>query len=122
MKSFVKYLPTLGWSFWFSDYVFLKRSFEQDKHCLQAATKQWVSYDFPWMVRLLSALLFKWFGLINISSFVGYFVCRRYSVHRGEASEKLRICKQNGIAQIEISPDASNKGIQLDYERNQKSW
>ncbi|XP_062505493.1 1-acyl-sn-glycerol-3-phosphate acyltransferase delta-like [Corticium candelabrum] len=54
MKSFVKYLPTLGWSFWFSDYVFLKRSFAQDKHCLQAATKQWVSYDFPWMVILFA--------------------------------------------------------------------
>jgi lysophosphatidic acid acyltransferase/lysophosphatidylinositol acyltransferase len=54
MKSFVKYLPTLGWSFWFSDYAFLKRTFDQDHAHLIESTKQWISYQFPWTICLFS--------------------------------------------------------------------
>ncbi|KAJ9443938.1 1-acyl-sn-glycerol-3-phosphate acyltransferase 3, partial [Diplonema papillatum] len=34
MKSFTKYLPILGWSWYFADYVFLDRSWNKDESTL----------------------------------------------------------------------------------------
>jgi lysophosphatidic acid acyltransferase / lysophosphatidylinositol acyltransferase len=33
-KSTLKYIPILGWSFWFAEYIFLKRVWETDKNLL----------------------------------------------------------------------------------------
>ncbi|XP_062505884.1 1-acyl-sn-glycerol-3-phosphate acyltransferase delta-like isoform X2 [Corticium candelabrum] len=47
-KDFAKYLPTMGWNFWFSEFAFLKRKFEADHSRLAEAARCWNSYDFPW--------------------------------------------------------------------------
>ncbi|GJT62721.1 1-acyl-sn-glycerol-3-phosphate acyltransferase 2-like protein [Tanacetum coccineum] len=35
MKKSSKFLPVIGWSMWFSEYLFLKRSWAKDESCLQ---------------------------------------------------------------------------------------
>jgi len=34
MKSSTKYVPIIGWSFWFAEYIFLNRIWEKDKELL----------------------------------------------------------------------------------------
>jgi lysophosphatidic acid acyltransferase / lysophosphatidylinositol acyltransferase len=34
MKQATKYLPLMGWSFWFAEYIFLNRIWETDKKLL----------------------------------------------------------------------------------------
>lgn len=45
MKKSAKFLPVVGWSMWFSDYVFLERSWARDEITLKLGL-QWLN-DFP---------------------------------------------------------------------------
>jgi 1-acyl-sn-glycerol-3-phosphate acyltransferase len=36
----------IGWSMWFSDYVFLERSWGKDERILQVRILQWMSHEF----------------------------------------------------------------------------
>ncbi|VVB00589.1 unnamed protein product [Arabis nemorensis] len=45
MKKEAKYLPIIGWSMWFSDYIFLERNWAQDENTLKAGFKR--LEDFP---------------------------------------------------------------------------
>lgn len=45
MKKEAKYLPIIGWSMWFSDYIFLERSWDKDEKTLEAGFKRFE--DFP---------------------------------------------------------------------------
>ncbi|CAN7105034.1 unnamed protein product [Brassica rapa subsp. narinosa] len=45
MKKEAKYLPIIGWSMWFSDYIFLERSWDKDEKTLTAGFKRFE--DFP---------------------------------------------------------------------------
>ncbi|CAH8255267.1 unnamed protein product [Arabidopsis lyrata] len=45
MAKEAKYLPIIGWSMWFSDYIFLERSWAKDENTLKAGFKR--LEDFP---------------------------------------------------------------------------
>ncbi|KAL1197995.1 1-acyl-sn-glycerol-3-phosphate acyltransferase 3 [Cardamine amara subsp. amara] len=45
MKKEAKYLPIIGWSMWFSDYIFLERNWAKDENTLKAGFKR--LEDFP---------------------------------------------------------------------------
>jgi 1-acyl-sn-glycerol-3-phosphate acyltransferase len=40
MKQSTKFLPVIGWSMWFSDYVFLARNWARDEHTLKTGFKR----------------------------------------------------------------------------------
>ncbi len=43
-KSSLKYIPILGWSFWFAEYIFLKRVWETDQKLLIRDLKNIFNY------------------------------------------------------------------------------
>lgn len=57
-KSFVKddlrYMPVLGWLFYFGEFVFLKRKWEEDKQNLASSIDLLMNYNFPVMLFLLA--------------------------------------------------------------------
>eukprot|EP00755_Sulcionema_specki_P015792 Sspe_Gene.9890::Locus_3325_Transcript_3_3_Confidence_0.600_Length_3071::g.9890::m.9890/K13523/AGPAT3_4; lysophosphatidic acid acyltransferase / lysophosphatidylinositol acyltransferase len=56
MKSFSKFLPILGWSWWFVEYIFLVRDWSEDKAVLQRTFKSLNGFpsDLPFWVALFA--------------------------------------------------------------------
>ncbi|GKU94050.1 hypothetical protein SLEP1_g7587 [Rubroshorea leprosula] len=52
MKSAVKFLPIIGWSMWFSDYVFLERSWAKDEETLKSGFKRLEDFPMPFWLAL----------------------------------------------------------------------
>ncbi|GLU19356.1 hypothetical protein SLE2022_356110 [Rubroshorea leprosula] len=52
MKSAVKFLPIIGWSMWFSDYVFLERSWAKDEETLKSGLKRLEDFPMPFWLAL----------------------------------------------------------------------
>lgn len=50
MKKSASYVPIIGWSMWFSEYIFLARKWESDKTTMEAAFKKLRDFPRPmWM-------------------------------------------------------------------------
>ncbi|XP_021894090.1 1-acyl-sn-glycerol-3-phosphate acyltransferase 3-like [Carica papaya] len=52
MKKEAKYLPIIGWSMWFSDYVFLERNWAKDESTLKASFKNLENFPMPFWLAL----------------------------------------------------------------------
>jgi len=52
MKKEVKCLPIIGWSMWFSDYVFLERSWAKDEGTLQSGFRKLEDFSLPFWLAL----------------------------------------------------------------------
>ncbi|XP_007015031.2 PREDICTED: 1-acyl-sn-glycerol-3-phosphate acyltransferase 3 [Theobroma cacao] len=52
IKRSAKFLPIIGWSMWFSDYVFLERSWAKDKETLKFGFKQLEDFPMPFWLAL----------------------------------------------------------------------
>ncbi|KAG6792851.1 hypothetical protein POTOM_002010 [Populus tomentosa] len=52
MKKEAKVLPIIGWSMWFSDYVFLERSWGKDERTLQSGFERLVDFPMPFWLAL----------------------------------------------------------------------
>ncbi|KAJ6299448.1 hypothetical protein OIU76_020419 [Salix suchowensis] len=52
MKNEAKVLPIIGWSMWFSDYVFLERSWGKDERTLQTGFEQLADFPMPFWLAL----------------------------------------------------------------------
>ncbi|XP_028062133.1 1-acyl-sn-glycerol-3-phosphate acyltransferase 2-like isoform X2 [Camellia sinensis] len=52
MKKSSKYLPVLGWSMWFSDYVFLERSWSKDEETLKSGFQNLKDFPRPFWLAL----------------------------------------------------------------------
>ncbi|OMO78002.1 Phospholipid/glycerol acyltransferase [Corchorus olitorius] len=52
IKSSVKLLPIIGWSMWFSDYVFLERNWAKDEETLKSGFKQLEDFPMPFWLAL----------------------------------------------------------------------
>ncbi|KAK9104430.1 hypothetical protein Scep_021274 [Stephania cephalantha] len=52
MKKSSKFLPVIGWSMWFSEYVFLERSWVKDESMLKAAFQRLKSFPHPFWLAL----------------------------------------------------------------------
>lgn len=47
MKTAVKYVPIIGWVYYFTDFIFLSRSFEKDKDIILQQVKGLTTYQYP---------------------------------------------------------------------------
>ncbi|KAH7543550.1 1-acyl-sn-glycerol-3-phosphate acyltransferase 3 [Ziziphus jujuba] len=52
MKKEAKYLPVIGWSMWFSDYVFLERSWAKDERTLKSGFQRLKDFPMPFWLAL----------------------------------------------------------------------
>ncbi|CAM6103249.1 unnamed protein product [Calypogeia fissa] len=52
MKQSVKYLPVIGWSMWFSEYVFLARNWAKDETTLKAGYRNLKGFPRPFWLAL----------------------------------------------------------------------
>lgn len=52
MKKSLKYLPVLGWSMWFSDYVFLERNWAKDEETLKSGFEHLKDFPLPFWLAL----------------------------------------------------------------------
>lgn len=52
MKKEAKVLPIIGWSMWFSDYVFLERSWGKDERILQSGFDRLADFPMPFWLAL----------------------------------------------------------------------
>ncbi|XP_011006208.1 PREDICTED: 1-acyl-sn-glycerol-3-phosphate acyltransferase 3 isoform X2 [Populus euphratica] len=70
MKKEAKVLPVIGWSMWFSDYVFLERSWGKDERTLQSGF-EWLE-DFPmpfWLALFVEGTRFTQAKLLAAQEF-----------------------------------------------------
>ncbi|MQL78796.1 hypothetical protein Taro_011215, partial [Colocasia esculenta] len=52
MKKSSKFLPVLGWAMWFSEYLFLERSWDKDQKTLESGLQQLKDYPRPFWLAL----------------------------------------------------------------------
>ncbi|XP_062171892.1 1-acyl-sn-glycerol-3-phosphate acyltransferase 2-like [Alnus glutinosa] len=52
MKKAAKCLPVIGWSMWFSDYLFLERNWAKDESTLQSGFRQLEDFSLPFWLAL----------------------------------------------------------------------
>ncbi|KAK6779016.1 hypothetical protein RDI58_025734 [Solanum bulbocastanum] len=52
MKKSSKFLPVLGWSMWFSEYLFLERSWAKDENTIKSGLQQLRDYPQPFWLAL----------------------------------------------------------------------
>ncbi|KAF4363181.1 hypothetical protein F8388_020751 [Cannabis sativa] len=52
MKKSSKFLPVIGWSMWFSEYLFLERSWAQDEATLKSGIRRLKDYPLPFWLAL----------------------------------------------------------------------
>ncbi|KAH7430170.1 hypothetical protein KP509_09G086800 [Ceratopteris richardii] len=52
MKKSTKYLPVMGWSMWFSEYIFLERSWAKDEKTLKSSFKSLKGFPQPFWLAL----------------------------------------------------------------------
>ncbi|XP_004503603.1 1-acyl-sn-glycerol-3-phosphate acyltransferase 3-like [Cicer arietinum] len=70
MKKEVKYLPVLGWSMWFADFLFLERNWAKDEVTLKTGFKQQVQNPVPfWMALFVEGTRFTQSKLLAAQDF-----------------------------------------------------
>lgn len=52
-KNELRYLPILGWAFWFGDFIFLRRNWKDDSNNIGPAIDKIMKYPFPTTLLLL---------------------------------------------------------------------
>lgn len=52
MKKSAKLLPVIGWSMWFSEYLFLERNWARDESNLKSALQRLIDYPLPFWLAL----------------------------------------------------------------------
>ncbi|XP_022154309.1 1-acyl-sn-glycerol-3-phosphate acyltransferase 3 [Momordica charantia] len=52
MKKEAKFLPVIGWSMWFSDYIFLERSWAKDESTLESSFQSLEDFPMPFWLAL----------------------------------------------------------------------
>lgn len=59
MKNSTKYVPVIGWSWWFLEYIFLNRDYNKDKKMLEHSFAQLRTYSTPfWLTIFLEGTRF----------------------------------------------------------------
>ena len=66
MKSYLKYLPVIGWMWWCAEYVFLKRSGSEDLPVLKKSLEELKDYPIPFFVSLKVCTLIKKIIIIDV--------------------------------------------------------
>jgi len=54
MKNDVKYIPTIGWTWWFLEFCFLRRSWDKDQSTIQKSLKALSEYPIPFLVGIFA--------------------------------------------------------------------
>ncbi|KAE9466030.1 hypothetical protein C3L33_02061, partial [Rhododendron williamsianum] len=82
MINFSKYIQVIGWSMWFSEYLFLERSWAKDETTLKV-----------WLCSMIRSTTAK---RLPSAILVGTF-CRRYSFYAGKAFSSSRVAASTGL-------------------------
>ncbi|XP_050893662.1 1-acyl-sn-glycerol-3-phosphate acyltransferase 3 [Lathyrus oleraceus] len=70
MKNEIKYLPVLGWSMWFADFLFLARNWAKDEKSLKTGFEQQVRNPVPfWLALFAEGTRFTQTKLIEAQEF-----------------------------------------------------
>lgn len=89
-KKVISYIPTIGWSWKFAEFVFLERSFDKDKQIILTQLNE--IFDYPDPVWLLLNAEGEWFYIVNIDRLtfnIFYFKGTRFTKTKHEASVKF---------------------------------
>jgi len=46
-KDSLKYMPIVGWCWWFAEFLFLQRDWAKDKHTIETKLKELFEYENP---------------------------------------------------------------------------
>lgn len=88
-KSELKYLPILGWSWYFSEYVFIKREWERDKKVLGENMKKIIDYPAGYHCSVIKLKLYYLIKCCFRHAFLpGDHLLRRNSIFGGKARPK----------------------------------
>ena len=66
MKGYLKYLPIIGFSWWCTEFVFLRRNWQKDRRVLESSLSTLADFPFPFWVS--SSLLLLLLLLLSSSS------------------------------------------------------
>ncbi|QCE09181.1 lysophosphatidic acid acyltransferase/ lysophosphatidylinositol acyltransferase [Vigna unguiculata] len=70
MKKEVKYLPVLGWSMWFAEYIFLERSWKKDETSLKSGFEHLEHMPLPfWLALFVEGTRFTQTKLLQAQEF-----------------------------------------------------
>ncbi|MCO5600299.1 hypothetical protein L7F22_054409 [Adiantum nelumboides] len=70
MKKSTKYLPVMGWSMWFSEYIFLERSWAKDEETLKFSFKSLKGFPQPfWLALFVEGTRFTEAKLLQAQEF-----------------------------------------------------
>ncbi|XP_014497075.1 1-acyl-sn-glycerol-3-phosphate acyltransferase 3 [Vigna radiata var. radiata] len=70
MKKEVKYLPVLGWSMWFAEYIFLERSWQKDETSLKSGFEHLEHMPLPfWLALFVEGTRFTQTKLLQAQEF-----------------------------------------------------
>lgn len=73
MKKEAKVLPIIGWSMWFSDYVFLERSWGKDERILQSGFERLADFPMPfWLALFVEGTRFTQAKLLAAQEFAAF--------------------------------------------------
>ena len=50
MKNDLKYIPTIGWTWWFLEFSFLRRNWQKDENTIKNSLKALNEYPIPYLV------------------------------------------------------------------------
>ncbi|XP_028757109.1 1-acyl-sn-glycerol-3-phosphate acyltransferase 3-like [Neltuma alba] len=70
LKRELKYLPVIGWSMWFNDYVFLERRWDKDEATLKSSFEQLEDFPMPlWLALFVEGTRFTESKLLSAQEF-----------------------------------------------------
>ena len=80
MKGYLKYLPIIGFSWWCTEFVFLRRNWQKDRKVLESSLSTLGDFPFPFWVGSSLLLLFLLL-LLLLSSSSSTFINIIFDVH-----------------------------------------
>ncbi|KAL2940910.1 1-acyl-sn-glycerol-3-phosphate acyltransferase 2 [Bienertia sinuspersici] len=70
MKNVLKYLPVIGWSMWFSEYIFVKRRWAEDQSTLTSGYEKLKDFPIPfWLALFVEGTRFTQTKLLDAQKF-----------------------------------------------------
>ncbi|CAO2837345.1 unnamed protein product [Amaranthus hypochondriacus] len=92
MKNVLRYLPVMGWSMWFSEYVFVKRNWAKDQSTLKSGYEKLKDFPVPfWLALFVEGTRFTEPKLLD---------AQKYAISKGlDAPKNVLLPRTKGFIQ-----------------------
>ncbi|XP_057515255.1 1-acyl-sn-glycerol-3-phosphate acyltransferase PLS1-like [Amaranthus tricolor] len=92
MKDVLRYLPVMGWSMWFSEYVFVKRNWAKDQSTLKSGYEKLKDFPVPfWLALFVEGTRFTQPKLLD---------AQKYAISKGfDAPKNVLLPRTKGFIQ-----------------------